>query len=218
MSCNMNDKIFEFAYELALRDATIRTAYEGDKDKLRENKIATTELKGYIDGIINGNPIEFDEVAEKIEESFKEDYVLRKKDSKKPAAFTFGNTQKLINMTAKYMYIATYNNEELRKNFKCCHCPLDTKMRDVVRTKLKEMSENSALNEEQKNIALKHMEKLRKYKFGNCAWSRITKDNKGVYEEFQNAVNFITDINKIYPIEFDYINWSSSEEKKEEKQ
>ncbi len=215
MSDNMNDKIFEFAYELALRDATIRTAYGGDKDKLRENKNAKIMVKDYINGIIKAEPIEFDAVAENVEESFK-NYVKPKKDDEKSVTFTFGNTQKLINMTAKYMYIATYNNKELRKNFKCCHCPLDSKMRDVVRKELKKISEGGALNEEQKNTALNHMKELRKYKFGDCAWSRITKDNKGVYEEFQNAVKFIADKDGIYPIEFDYKNWSPSEEKKED--
>ena len=42
------------------------------------------------------------------------------------SGLTFGNIQKLINMTMKYLYIRYY--DECRENFRCCHAPMDNRM------------------------------------------------------------------------------------------
>ena len=46
--------------------------------------------------------------------------------------FTFGNAQKLINMTAKYYYISCCMNSAKRENFKYCHCPVDCLLLEKV--------------------------------------------------------------------------------------
>lgn len=219
LNSEMDIKIFEFAYELALRDATIRTAYKGNKDELRKNRKAKSILKKYIDGIINGESTNFDTVASDIEQSF-ENYVKPKKDDEEDVTFTFGNTQKLINMTVKYMYITTYNNEELRDKFKVCHCPLDTKMREEVLKQLKALSNENDLCEEKRREVLEHIKALKECNFSECAWSRIDKNIKikncknehkkksyDIYDRFQAAVKFLADKQGISPIEFDYQNW-----------
>ena len=46
--------------------------------------------------------------------------------------FKFGNAQKLVNMILKYFYISTYNNDNMRKGFQYCHCPMDQQLLEKV--------------------------------------------------------------------------------------
>ena len=39
--------------------------------------------------------------------------------------FTFGNAQKLVNMTAKYMFLRAYGDNGERSKFEGCDCPMD---------------------------------------------------------------------------------------------
>lgn len=50
------------------------------------------------------------------------------------SSFGFGNAQKLINMTAKYIALGIYM-DDCREDFQYCHCPMDGIMVDKV-TKL----------------------------------------------------------------------------------
>ena len=50
------------------------------------------------------------------------------------SSFGFGNAQKLINMTAKYIALGIYM-DDCREGFQYCHCPMDGIMVDKV-TKL----------------------------------------------------------------------------------
>ena len=69
---DLYEKIFNFAYEFALRDATLQNAYTGSLDVLRKNAEAKLILRAYIDTIFAGNAYEglFWETAQRIEESF----------------------------------------------------------------------------------------------------------------------------------------------------
>ena len=55
--------------------------------------------------------------------------------------FSFGNAQKLINMTIKHIYLHTYTIDSLgfpsiRERFRYCHCPMDSIMlQDVWKRK-----------------------------------------------------------------------------------
>lgn len=196
MDSDIGNKIFEFAYELALRDATIRTAYKGNKAVLRRNNTAKKIIKDYIDSIIKGEPTDFDSVASDVEQSFTE-YVKPKKEN---VIFTFGNTQKLINMTVKYMYIATYDNEKIRDRFKNCHCPLDSYMRDKVWAEIKNCDDSDIA--ECRNFLSKH-------RFYNCSWSKIKSDGREIYDKFQETVRFLAEREGITPVNFDYKYWNA---------
>ena len=184
------DAIFNFIYELSLRDATLQKAYAGSLDKLRNNDKAKGYVKEYIDKLMNNelNDNSFLETAEKVENSF---------NGYEPA-FTFGNVQKLINMSAKYMFIACYNNKESRKLFGLCHCPMDSIMVDVVINQIKEKGEFNNL--------LK-----RKATFLRQGWSNIESNDcnssgklPDQYELFQKIVKFLADEEGCTPIEYDY--------------
>ena len=144
---DLDEKIFNFAYEFALRDATLQNAYTGSLDVLRKNAEAKRILRSYIDTIFAGNANDglFWETAQRIEASFAEFL-----DGRQPR-FTFGNTQKLINMTTKYMFIACYQNGGLRRSFAACHCPMDRIMVERVIKELERVFAVSSSFEERRN-------------------------------------------------------------------
>ena len=135
---DIKDKIFDFAYELAFRDATMRKAYQLEESEKIESdayKNAKAEIKGkakdivreYVDRVVEGNKPDFYEYAKKVDESVAD------------PEFRFGNIQKLINMTIKYIYIGCYTKPEIRSNFKECHCPMDGIMLAKVVAAYKEL-------------------------------------------------------------------------------
>ena len=150
--------ILNFIFEMAFRDATLRNAFvnpykienkkagktdkKGEKDA--ENKFVdlkneirkkTKELvKNYLKLILeNESPLEESDNCRyqcmmDIINGLKESNDKIKKTAPEHKGFTFGNVQKLVNMSAKYLYIACYANPEMRKRFNVCDCPMDSIM------------------------------------------------------------------------------------------
>lgn len=108
---------------MALEDATLQRACLGkDKKKLAKCAEAKSAVKNYIDAVFDENAEpDFDETIEAVESGF-QGFLSEKDDG----ALSFGNAQKLINMTAKYMFMATYRAPESRVLFKGFHCPMDS--------------------------------------------------------------------------------------------
>lgn len=86
-------RIFDFVYEMAMRDATMRTAFSGDRKNIRQNLQAKNAVHRYIDNILSGNEYDFYETESVVENALSK------------YGFSFGNCQKLINMTAKYFIL-----------------------------------------------------------------------------------------------------------------
>lgn len=123
----VDERIFDFAYELAMRDATMRTAFTGTTiyallgkrnpstkcDATSEQKENASRAKNavwrYIEGIRTNEGYKdkdehdaiFLRTAKKVIDAFK-----GYRDGS--SSFTFGNAQKLINMTAKYIALGFY--------------------------------------------------------------------------------------------------------------
>ncbi len=198
---NIKEKIFNFAYGAALKDATMQKAFEGEKRYLRGCSYGKELVKEYIDGIFNGETVRFYSTAEKVEEAFNK-YIKEKggktKDDKEQH-FTFGNTQKLINMTAKYMYMATYAREDLKGNFAQCHCPMDGIMIERVIKAVKKRKDSSGLPDFVHLQGWKNMLQQ--------PWSKIESDNKTQYENFQALVSVLAKEQGCSPIEYDYVMW-----------
>lgn len=201
----VNDKIFDFIYTIAMRDATLQKAYEiktdgltddqkksneYKKELLLKNEAAKSIVRGYIDDIIAGNNPCFYAVEEKLEHSF-DSFVEEHKDYL--TKFTFGNCQKLINMTVKYFYIVTYSDSIIRSHFNSCHCPMDNVMIKTVKSELKK--DNKPLKDfGVKNDDLK-------------SWSKIVNSNTSQYEAFQEIVKYLAQKQGVSPIEYDYLMW-----------
>lgn len=188
MTNGIDDSIFDFVYEIALRDATMRSAYVGPHENLIKGEHAQRVKKyinEYISNILNGNYPNFYE-TESIVEKELEQY-----------NFSFGNCQKLINMTVKYFYIATYKNSSKKKLFDKCHCPMDRIMIKKVIQLSKETEILQIAKCDIKNI--------------DCSWSKLEKINDTIpiqYIKFQEAVSILAKQKGINPIEFDFVFWS----------
>lgn len=101
--------------------------------------------------------------------------------------FTFGNAQKLVNMTAKYMFISTFMDQDSRWRFEDCDCPMDSIILGVVRRLKPDVSWKS-----------------------DYSWSKMTSENGSVpevYKEFQDVVKELAKKENLMPIEFDFMYW-----------
>jgi hypothetical protein len=211
---DLDEKIFDFAYLMALRDATVQQAFpssgKGSKKLLIKCTEAREALSSYIESIFAGRPEDFYEVESKVEESF--NAFLKMHGSS--AHFTFGNAQKLINISAKYMYMATFGRPELRGRFAACHCPMDAILiRTVVSEADKKVSGNALSDEERRvlqeflNVCAPKPESGKgKHLWRGAPWSRVTVEH---YREFQKAVCVLARAEGIHPLEYDYLHWQN---------
>lgn len=240
---DIDEKIFDFAYEMAMRDATMMKAYQGDKKAPKECKGAKEIVREYIDSLLNDTADNFYKAEDKfykVEDEF-EKTINEELGNPQPPKFTFGNCQKVINMTAKYIFIATYANKELRKNFENCHCPMDSIMINAVIGKLKEKIKEGELEYdgtkcESVNDFLEVINDKRELKIDNPnitylrgSWSNIKKGGETIppqYALFQEVVKYLAETYKksepdkkgVSPIEYDYLIWNSPDAGKENKE
>ncbi len=193
MNNNVDKKVFEFVFGCALVDAVLMKAYpHPKKPKASECGDAVDCLEIFANRVLNGEfksqddyDNEFIEVEEQIKSLIPE--------------FTFGNSQKLINMTFKHLYTIAYNNEVMKENFKFCHCPVDSIMLKKVWDAAKEYG--VSLGEYNSSVAFQQ------------SWSKedFSKDEyeKSRYMAFQNAVREIAPQLGLTPLEYDFDVWSS---------
>ena len=185
--------IFDFIYDMALTDATRRTK-AGLKEKIRNNDEVKRKVRDYAESVVSGkNPVHCEDVIEEIEK------ILEKKEI---TGFWFGNIQKLINMTMKYLYIRYYDDQNKQKNFECCDAPMDSIMRDRVKSYYKEKGWGKTGFDSE------------------TAWSKIGMDENNKkykrenYRNYQKAVDRIIEEEyketgqKWNKIEFDYRFWN----------
>lgn len=183
-------RIFDFVYEMAMRDATMRTAFSGDRKNIRQNLQAKNAVHRYSDNILSGNEYDFYET-----ESVVENALLK-------YGFSFGNCQKLINMTVKYFYIASYGNEAIRKNFEKCHCPMDSVM----------IKNAVSFYSQKKDDKVCGDAKGVKKALANVSWSRLTRDQGNAtyqYELFQKVIANLAKEDDMTPLEYDYYAWNT---------
>lgn len=195
------EEIFNFVYDMAFRDATMRNAFPKGKQsdanykriKMEIYKKSKSIIKAYIDDILDDKKMpDVYEYLEKINKSC---------DNKR---FSFGNAQKLLNMTAKYMYISCYANELIREKFKECHCPMDSYMIKHVYKMIKDKSNIDKYKPYEKSKGISEWDSI--------AWSKIKwgvldgKEGICVYKRFQEIIKELAG-EDCYPIEYDFINW-----------
>lgn len=187
-----NEAIFDFVYDMAFNDATMRKAYINSKSNKKEaKKQAKKHVNDYLDEIFHGNqPDPFVFITRVVNETSK-------------YGFTYGNAQKLVNMTAKYMYVACYKSDEKRELFSKCHCPMDSTMIKAVKGQLR--GKMPELPDGRRN-------------WSGVSWSKInSKDTKDIYDievykTFQKAVADIILGSDDIALDFDYANWGKEEE------
>ena len=204
----ISNKVLEFIYDCALRDATLQQAFKGKKDWIKEIDEARQRMRVFTDRLLSG--------CFESENDYNGCFLSTVNticeiiNNNKPAdaidSFSFGNAQKLINMTAKYVYTLCYMKPEMRDRFRFCHCPMDSIMLDRVWRKYEE----EFGTEKRKN----DLEKSDDFHKG---WgAEGLNDEYGQpklnafphrYELYQNAVKNLIGDGDLYPIEYDYLVW-----------
>lgn len=185
----ISNKIFDFVFTMALRTATDRGVYKGNKNNILDNENAKRILKEYVNNIMDGKNYDFYFTADKLE----------KEIQKNNPDFCFGHVQKLINITCKYFYITVYYNSSLRKKFNNCHCPLDRKMKKKIIIELKKHEKNL-----KSDIGYEYIDIKRLFK---NAWSKMQNNNIEQYELYQKCINYLAEKSNVSPLEYDYIMW-----------
>ena len=202
------EKVFDFVYDSALRDAVLQQAFKGEKHWISEVNEAKELVRAYVDRLLNGgcdgereHDAFFLKTANKICIA-----VNGRKPENVKDSFSFGNAQKLLNMSVKYLYILCYDKPEQRSCFAYCHCPLDSIMVNIV---WKRYLEQKDKDKEARKKDLKP---------DFCSpWGCEGLNDEGKqpeltafparYAAFQKAVKTLIGEGDVYPIEFDYLVW-----------
>ena len=216
---DIQDRIFDFAFGGALRDATLQKAFPGNKQELIESeqmKKVKQIVRGYIDNLL----------AHKYKngKSHTDDYFELTKTIRKELAgafddFVFGNIQKLVNMTVKYIYVACYAKEGIREDFRYCHCPMD---RIMIRTVRDDYGDRFG-GKNAKRIIIDG----KWVTWSEVSWSKIGENSERettstsgkidktsieVYWQFQYMVERLSRCKGINPIEYDFLKWKRDDD------
>lgn len=210
----IEDEMFNFIYLFAMRDATMRGAFKGEKKWVFKVVGAKSAAKSYVDNVLNGSFTDkanhdkvYLDTARKVCDEIN-GYENKPIDSR---IFTFGNAQKLINMTAKYYYATTYSNPDERVKFAYCHCPMDSIM-------LKKVWDNF-FHTTPFQIGI-NVNELRRQKLGGrtnflASWGNEDFLHSDQYPErylrFQNIIMEWSERAHCTPLEFDYYLWQGDD-------
>ena len=202
----LKEQLFDFIYGCALRDAILQLSFRGAKKWIYQVDEAKKALRKYIDKIILENGFSsqaehdafFLATAKHICGTIN-GYLGKLREI--CDTFSFGNAQKLINMTVKHFYTVCYSNRMLRRNFQYCHCPMDGIMLQWVW--------KNYVEQEQRTRAERQQELGSSF----CdSWGGENFQNVGLpdrYRKFQCIIKKWAGKKGYSPIEFDFIVWES---------
>lgn len=195
----MQNYLFDYAYGEALRDAINQQSFKGEKNYLYDCEEGKAVVRTYIDVIFKGEHPSFIDAEKKVEEQFNKFIKSQRRESNQ--VFSFGNTQKLINMTVKYIFVSAYaqSYEEFRQLFTDCHCPLDRRMAGTVRREFDKVDDESAQ-------LIKESDPYKKIN-KDITWSKVDVET---YNCYQQMVRLLAEKKNRIPIEYDFVKWGTS--------
>ena len=227
----VKDNIFDFIIEMAFNDTTMRNAFpnpfkeksgeaqkdERDafnslKDELKES--IKQPIKDFFYKLLSEEDLKDNDifvweciknVLEKADEVCNKHKWQAKIKGEKKLQFTFGHAQKVVNMSAKYLFISCYAEPNLRDRFQFCHCPMDKYMIKGVLDG-REKSESVLTN----STAWSGL-KLKKTNKKDDIEEFIKKAVPDEYIQFQGIVDELR--GEYIPLEYDYIYWPTFAEK-----
>lgn len=202
----VDNKIYDFCFDIALHDATLQAAYMDTLDSLISiYEYLKSETKDYINCIMNTNKsidsIITSEVICKIYNSEKLKSFNSERDGRQQ--FKYGNIQKLVNMTAKYMYISSYNNIHMKNRFKNCDCPIDS----IISKKIYDKCVEENLKFQDKEHFPKEYTNTKKNIRSFFYYLSFSKLSESDYLFCQEMLRDYCELKKISPLEFDYKYW-----------
>ena len=199
----MRNRAFCFIYDCAMHDAILQRAFNGEKTWVGKVDSAKTILSEYVCKVLNNEfptQLEHDSCFLQTANSICKEINSRKPTDIETDIFSFGNAQKLINITIKHIYTFCYQMPSLRDGFRFCHCPVDAIMLQKVWKLCKG------------NIDLGKQQELCK------SWGSEgsieneqpeLQDFPERYDLFQKTIRKLIDCGDIFPIEFDYVEWKN---------
>ena len=201
----LKDKIFGFILGCAMHDATLQRAFKGKKQWIGKVVEVQEHLSAYIDKVLKN---EFKNQKDHDYSFLKTANTICKCiNDKKPGdaqdSFSFGNAQKLINITVKHFYAFCYIQPDLRSCFRYCHCPMDSIMLGKVCEKYKEKFSSRICRED---LGSDFFDPWVSEGLVNGGQEELNTFPDR-YIKYQKAIKMLIDSNEVYPIEFDYLTW-----------
>lgn len=204
------ERVFNFLYGCAMVDAILRAAFKGKKKWIYDVREAKECVKAYVNKLFAQDSFKsqeehdalFLELAHKICDAINQ-------NTDREDTFTFGNAQKLLNMTAKHCFIYMYMNPSLRENFKFCHCPMDGIMLKAVWDQYKKIEKT---NDKGRNSVLGGSGEFVK------AWGTEDFENDTFpqrYKNFQKTISKWAEEVGCIPLELDFYLWDFKQEETE---
>ena len=218
MHIKIKDKLFEFVYAQAMRDATVQKSYTGApvatllgkkslSTHISSGRLAATamhEVNFYINALFDYDGFATQEAHDKAHEHITSRvvgiYSAYAPDPDDALAlqqtFTFGNAQKLVNMVAKYYYVTT-RDQTSRDVFRHCHCPMDTQAINAVASLVGALVDKSKRLDDDEAAELlegyaHRRPRARDWKeLDTFSWGNMTADTRQPYDAFQRAVRFL---------------------------
>lgn len=202
----------------ALRDATLQGSFLGKTEDILKDKPGLEKAKK-AKALVRKFAIDLTD--ENVVDVVNDDYIYALIDAVvknapssidkngNSVSFTYGNAQKLINMTSKYLYIRNYSNPKLTVSFRNCHCPLDNQ---IVKKLKGDVKRGSNLDKSIKELfgTVNDSENANTWRqYLDLPWSSCSKPR---YKFFQDVVRIVLKEkynNELTPLEYDYIKWNS---------
>lgn len=216
---DIQGSIFDFAFGGALRDATLQKAFPGNKQELIESeqmKNVKQIVRGYINNLLAHK---YKNGKSHTDAYFELTKKIRKELTGAFDDFVFGNIQKLVNMTVKYIYVACYAKEGIREDFRYCHCPMD---RIMIRT-VRDDYVDTFVGKKAKRLIIGG----KWVTWSEISWSKIGENSERettstpgkidktsieVYWQFQYMVAKLSLLKGINPIEYDFLYWKRDDD------
>jgi len=206
---DVQNRIFDFCYMNALRDATLQLAFSGKTKDIAESEDVKELVKEYARSLAGiTKPIQDDNYIYNLIDLITNMAPQSHDKENRIVMFKYGNAQKLVNMTAKYLFIRNYSKMEYIELFKKCHCPMDSL---IIKAMKKDIKIRSDLDKSIKAIydGIYDKENTNTWReYLDLPWSLCSEER---YRFFQTVINKIIENkynNEISPLEYDYLMWN----------
>ncbi len=191
----LDDALFDFAYKHAFGDSLwCYSELSGITRLIKHNDEIPKIVRRYLDAVMDKTASfeDFKTAVQNIEAAAKRSHL---------SELTFVHIQKLINITAAYLYIGCYRNPDAVARFSACHCPMDHKMIRVVLNELKTVDATPLSEHNKKQLDFFLLNDTKTFLTTPC-----DKDTAFLqYELFQKIVSFLAALEHISPMAYYWV-------------
>ena len=186
-----------------MHDAILQKAFKGEKTWVGQVESPKIVLNAYICKVLNNkfsSQSEHDKFFLETANNICEEINSNKPQGIETDIFSFGNAQKLINITVKHIYTFCYQTASLREGFRFCHCPVDAIMVGNVWNLCKGRFDLGKQQDFCKSWGSEGILENAQPEL---------KEFPARYDLFQKAIRYLIGCGDMFPIEFDYVVWKA---------